>query len=231
MQLVFQTFPPSFVLAFLVIACPVISHAADSSSGTTKLPRPFYDSKTSIEKTLHDRRSIRVYKNLPISLSELSQILWAAQGVSGVEGGRTAPSAGALYPLEVSVVAASVSSLQPGVYAYKPERHELLKISDGDKREELARAARGQQSIRGASAVLVISAVYERTTIKYGERGNRYVHMEAGHAAQNVYLQAVSLNLGTVVIGAFADDEMKKAANLTVREQPLYLMPIGRLLD
>ena len=231
MQPVSQLFSPSFILVFLAVAFPNMSHAADSTSGTIKLPRPFSDSKTSIEKTLRDRRSIRVYKNLPISLSELSQLLWAAQGVSGAEGGRTAPSAGALYPLEISVVAASVGGLQPGIYAYKPERHELLKISDGDKREELARAARGQPSIRGASAVLVIAAVYERTTIKYGERGNRYVHMEAGHTAQNVYLQDVSLKLGTVAIGAFDDDEVKKTANLTVREQPLYIMPVGRLLD
>jgi SagB-type dehydrogenase family enzyme len=166
-----------------------------------------------------------------MSLSELSHLLWAAQGISGAEGRRTVPSAGALYPLEVSVVAGNVSGLQPGIYVYKPERHELLKIIDGDKRDELSRAARGQSVIRSASAVLVISAVYERSTVKYGERGNRYVHMEAGHAAQNVYLQAVSLNLGTVAIGAFDDDEVKNAAHLTVREQPLYIMPIGRLFD
>jgi SagB-type dehydrogenase family enzyme len=231
MQLIFQLFPPSFMLVFFTIAFPFMSHAADSSSGTIKLPQPFYDSKTSIEKSLRERRSTRVYNFLPMSLSDLSQLLWAAQGISGAEGRRTVPSAGALYPLEVSVVAGNVSGLQPGIYVYKPERHELLKIIDGDKRDELSRAARGQSAIRSASAVLVISAVYERSTVKYGERGNRYVHMEAGHAAQNVYLQAVSLNLGTVAIGAFDDDEVKNAAHLTVREQPLYIMPIGRLFD
>jgi SagB-type dehydrogenase family enzyme len=200
---------------------------AESSSATIKLPQPFLNSKTSFESALRARRSIRDYKRLPITLSDLSQLLWAAQGITG-QGRRTAPSAGALYPLEVSVVACNVSGLQAGIYVYKPEGHELLKIADGDRRKELSRAALGQAAIQNASAVLVISAMYERTTIKYGERGIRYVHMEAGHAAENVYLQAVSLDLGTVVIGAFDDDEVKKAANLTKRERPLYLMPIGK---
>lgn len=233
MQPVPQLFFPFFVLAFFATTLPVMSYAddPDSSSGTIKLPQPFSNSKTSIEKTLRERRSIRAYKDLPISLSELSQLLWAAQGISGAGGRRTVPSAGALYPLEISVIAGNVSGLQAGIYVYKPEGHEMLRIADGDKRDELSRAARGQPAIRDASAVLVISAVHERTTIKYGERGNRYVHMEAGHAAQNVYLQAVSLNLGTVAIGAFDDEGVKKAANLTVREQPLYIMPIGRLFD
>jgi SagB-type dehydrogenase family enzyme len=133
-----------------------------------------------------------------------------------------------LYPLEVSVVAGNVSGLLPGTYVYKPESNELLKISGGDKRRELSGAAGGQSAITQAAAVLVISAVYERTMTKYGERGIRYVHMEAGHAAENVYLQAVSLDLGTVAIGAFDDDGVKRAANLTIREQPLYLMPVGK---
>lgn len=230
MQRALQLFCPAFTLVFFATAFPIMSHAADAFPGTIKLPHPSYDSKTSIEKTLRERRSIRSYKNVPITISDLSQLLWAAQGISG-PGKRTVPSAGALYPLEVSVVAGSVSGLQPGIYVYKPEGHELLRIVDGDRRDDLSKAARGQPTIRNAPAVLVVSAVYERTTVKYGERGNRYVHMEAGHAAQNVYLQAVSLDLGTVVIGAFDDDEVKRAANLTVREQPLYLMPVGKLRD
>ncbi len=201
-------------------------HAADSMS--IKLPQPKYDGGISVESALQKRRSVREYKNLPISLSDLSQLLWAAQGITGSGGLRTAPSAGALYPLEVSVIAGNVNGLQAGTYVYKPEGHELLKTAGGDKRAELSRAALGQSAITDAAAVLVISAVYERTTVKYGERGNRYVHMEAGHAAENVYLQAISLDLGTVVIGACDDEGVKKAANLTVREQPLYLMPVGR---
>jgi SagB-type dehydrogenase family enzyme len=228
MPLVLRPSFSTFMLAFLMMAFPIRSHATDPSSGTIKLPQPFSHGQISVEKTLSERRSIRYYKNLPISLANLSQLLWAAQGMSGSKGLRTAPSAGALYPLEVSVVAGNVSGLLPGTYVYKPESNELLKISGGDKRRELSGAAGGQSAITQAAAVLVISAVYERTMTKYGERGIRYVHMEAGHAAENVYLQAVSLDLGTVAIGAFDDDGVKRAANLTIREQPLYLMPVGK---
>ena len=215
----------AIVMALLAVSIP--GHGADTLS--IKLPEPKYDGSISVERALQKRRSGRQYKNLPITLSDLSQLLWAAQGITEPGGLRAAPSAGALYPLELSVVAGNVNGLQAGIYVYKPEGHELQKISDGDKRVELNRAAGGGPAIQNASAILVISAVYERTTIKYGERGIRYVHMEAGHAAENVYLQAVSLNLGTVAIGAFDEDGVKKAAKLTIREQPLYLMPVGRL--
>jgi SagB-type dehydrogenase family enzyme len=141
---------------------------------------------------------------------------------------RTAPSAGALYPLEVYIVAGNVSGLPAGVYKYKHKGHELLRISAGDKRKELCRAALGQEAIKDAGAVMVFTVVYERTTVKYGERGKRYVYMETGHAAQNVYLEAESLNLGTVAIGAFTDSEVKKVLNLPEKEEPLYLMPIGK---
>jgi SagB-type dehydrogenase family enzyme len=215
-------------MTIFLAANPLMADAAGPSSGTIKLPQPLFAGRISIEKALHDRRSIREYQDLPVSLSELSQLLWAAQGSSGTAGRRTAPSAGALYPLEVYVVAGNVSGLQPGIYLYKPERHELQRIAGGDKRAELGRAARGQSAMTDAAADLVIAAVYERTTVKYGERGNRYMHMEAGHAAENVYLQAASLGLGTVAIGAFDDDAVKSVAELTVREQPLYIMPIGK---
>jgi SagB-type dehydrogenase family enzyme len=231
MQFVDHALFCSFMQVLFAMVLPVMTHAGDLPSKTIKLPQPAYDSKTSIERALLERRSIRKYNNLPISLSDVSQLLWAAQGLSGARGLRTAPSAGALFPLEIAVVAGNVNDLAPGIYLYKPEGHGLRKIVDNDKRKELSRAALGQSAITNAAAVLVISAVYERTTIKYGERGVRYVHMEAGHAAENVFLQAVSLNLGTVVIGAFDDSGVKKVVNLTGGEQPLYLMPIGRLSD
>lgn len=202
-------------------------HGADGTS--IKLPQPKYDGSTSVEAALQKRTSVREYKDLPITLSDLSQLLWAAQGFRGPDGLRTAPSAGALYPLEVSVIVGKVSGLQAGIYVYKPEGHELHRVSVGDRRAELSKAARGQSAVQDAAVSLMISAVYERTTVKYCERGNRYVHMEAGHAAENVYLQAVSLNLGTVAIAAFDDDAVKKAASLTIREQPLYIMPVGKL--
>jgi SagB-type dehydrogenase family enzyme len=182
----------------------------------------------SVEEALMKRRSVRVFKEGPVMLAELSQLIWAAQGVTDPRGPRTAPSAGALYPLELYVVAGNVNGLPQGLYKYGPGRHELLSVAKGDRRNDLCNAALGQSSIRRAALVLVLSGVYERTTAKYGERGIRYVHMEAGHAAQNVYLQAVPLGLGTVVIGAFHDEEVKKVLKLDDKERPLYIMPVGR---
>jgi len=193
-----------------------------------RLPQPLSDGTMSVERALRERRSMRQYKNQPVTLSDLSQILWAAQGVSGPGDRRTAPSAGALYPLEVSVVAGNVTGLSAGTYSYDPDQHQLTVIAEGDARRSLSRAALDQSSIKNAAAVLVLCAVYERTTVKYGERGIRYVHMEAGHAAQNVSLQAVALNLGTVVIGAFHDDRVRTVLRLSEQEHPLSLMPIGR---
>lgn len=203
--------------------------AGEVVSGRIKLPEPRYDSTTSIEKTLLKRRSVRTYKKEPLSLSEISQLLWAAQGCTSKGGYRTAPSAGALYPLDLYVVAGNVTSLQSGIYQYKAQTHELVKMVKGDKRAELCSSALGQTSVKTAGAVIVFSAVYERTTQKYGERGIRYVHIEAGHAAQNVHLQAVSLNLGTVVIGAFYDSKVKEIMNMGDNEQPVCLMPIGKI--
>lgn len=207
---------------------PDANSASDSAQDSIKLPEPIYESKTSVEKALQKRRSIRQYKNLPITIQDLSQLLWAAQGISGTGGRRTAPSAGALYPLEVCVVAGNVTGLSAGIYSYNPFKHELNRTAEGDVRVELSKAALGQSSINKAAAVLVFSAVYERVTVKYGERGIRYVHMEAGHAAENVFLQAVSLDLGTVVIGAFRDEEVRSVLHLPLQVQPLYLMPVGK---
>ena len=207
------------------------SSAAGPVSDLIKLPEPSTDGRISIERALRERRSIRDFTAEPLALSHLSQLLWAAQGMTSPDGRRTAPSAGALYPLEVYVTAARVTGLDAGIYAYKPESHSLIKIADGDRRADLSAAAHGQQCVRDAPAVLVISAVYGRTTVKYGERGNRFVHMEAGHAAQNISLQAVALKLGSVVVGGFDDNAVKKAAHLAAPEQPLYLIPVGKPQD
>jgi SagB-type dehydrogenase family enzyme len=218
------------LLTFVVSAAALLTtnSIANDDREPIRLPSPLVDSKTSVENTLNKRRSVRQYKNQPISLPDLSQLLWAVQGISGPGGRRTAPSAGALYPLEVYVVAGRVTGLPAGIYSYNPHEHELRRIADGDARAELSKAALGQSSIKNAAAVLVLSALYERTTVKYGERGFRYVHMEAGHAAQNVFLQAVSLDLGTVVIGAFQDERVRAVLHLSEQEQPLYLMPVGK---
>jgi len=210
-------------------AMELIDNMPEYKSETIKLPEPAEDSKTSIEKALLKRRSVRSFKDVSLTLAEVSQLLWAAQGITSPRGLRTTPSAGALYPLEVYIVAGNVDALPDGVYHYRPVKHELIRIVKGDKRNELCAAALGQTSVRNAAAVLVFAAVYERTTVKYGERGIRYVHMEAGHTAQNVFLQAVPLNLGTVVIGAFDDDGVRKVLKISDREQPLYIMPVGRM--
>jgi len=203
--------------------------SADSNGlKTISLPEPRLDSECSIEQALLKRRSYRSYADTPLNVAEISQLLWAAQGVTDRRGFRTAPSAGALYPLETYVVVGKVDGLAAGVYKYQPVQHRLKEISAGDRRTELAAAALSQSSISKSPASIVITAVYERTTAKYRERGIRYVHMEAGHAAQNIYLQTVSLNIATVVIGAFHDQRVQGVLNLLKYEEPLYIMPIGK---
>ena len=193
-----------------------------------KLPEPRYDSGVSIEETLLKRRSVRDYTGEPLSLEEVSQLLWAAQGITDPREYRTAPSAGATYPLEIYLVVGDVENLTEGVYRYESAEHTLVKVLDGDWRAQLADAALGQSWVREGAVNIVFTAIHERTTRRYGDRGIRYVHMEVGHAAQNVYLQAVALGLGTVVIGAFVDDQVAEILKLPQNEQPLYIMPVGR---
>jgi len=192
------------------------------------LPPPRTESGTSLEAAILKRRSVRTYREEPLTLAEIAQLLWAAQGVTGAGGLRTAPSAGALYPLEILVVTGNVTELVPGVYRYRPVGHTLTRIREGDVRKDLAGAALGQAVVRDAPVVIVIAGIPERTTGKYGERGVRYVHMEAGHSAQNVCLQATSLGLGTVTVGAFDDREVHEVLGLDPGEEPLYLIPVGR---
>jgi SagB-type dehydrogenase family enzyme len=214
---------------YAVLQAREMTDTTGHTSEMIRLPEPVLDSNTSIESAIRKRRSVRSFKEGPLTLAEVSQLLWAAQGITSQQGLRTAPSAGALYPLEVYLVAGNVDGLPAGVYHYRPMKHELVRVIAGDKRTELCTAALGQSSVRNAAAVIVFTAVYERTTVKYGERGMQYVHMEIGHAAQNVALQAVPLNLGTVVIGAFHDSEMRRVLKMPDREQPLYVMPVGRM--
>ena len=173
------------------------------------LSEPRYDSDVSIEEALLNRRSVRQFSSEPLTLEEVSQLVWAAQGITDPRGLRTAPSAGALYPLELYVVVGNIEDLTEGVYRYSPQEHELEKVLDGDLRADLSEAAMGQASVRGAAVDIVITAVYERTTVQYGDRGIRYVHLEAGHAAQNLCLQATAMDLGIVTAGAFSDDQVK----------------------
>ena len=193
-----------------------------------KLPPPRAGSDFSLEKALSIRRSVREYTDEPLSLSDLSQLLWAAQGIVGPGELRTAPSAGATYPLEVYVAAGRVSGLTSGTYKYRPLEHALTRIREGDVLPELARAALGQSCVETAAAAIALAGVYERTTGVYGRRGIRYVDNEIGHAAQNVHLQAVALGFGTVPVGAFDDEAVARALGLSGGEKPLYLIPVGR---
>ncbi len=204
--------------------------AASGPAGErVKLPAPRTESDTSVEGALQRRRSVREYRDAPLSVPEIAQLLWSAQGITEPrESRRTAPSAGATYPLETYLVSGNVAGLPRGVYKYNPQGHEISRLRDGDVRRDLAAAALGQSCVEQGAAVLVLSAVYERTTRRYGERGVRYVHMEAGHAAQNVYLQAVALGLGTVVVGAFDDERVRRIVGMPEGEHPLYIMPLGK---
>lgn len=207
---------------------PKVSLARSGPPGVRiPLSAPETGAGMSVETALRSRRSIRDFDSKPLSLARVSQMVWAAQGTTRPEGYRTAPSAGALYPLDLYLLAGAVTGLSPGVYLYHPRQHELESIAPGDRRRELSDAALTQGWISKAAAVIVLAAVFSRTTMKYGERGHRYVHMEAGHAGQNVYLQATLLGLGTTTVGAFHDERVKTVLELPEEAQPLCLLPIG----
>jgi SagB-type dehydrogenase family enzyme len=175
-----------------------------------------------LTRALEARRSVRDFAPRRLSQMEISRLLWAAQGVTHPDGLRTAPSAGALYPLEVYL------STADGFYRYRPQDHRLVRVGEADLRGAMQRAALGQEAIGTAPAVFVIAAVYRRTAAKYGlERGARYVHIEAGHAAQNLLLEATALRLGSVPIGAFNDAELARALALPADQEPLYLVAVG----
>jgi SagB-type dehydrogenase family enzyme len=195
----------------------------DKADKLIQLPAPVSDGGMSVEAALVKRESVRHFASLPLAPSLLSQILWAAQGITRDWGGRTAPSAGALYPLELYL------ALRDGFFRYIPRNHQLLRVSDHDFIDDLAAVALGQQCMRESSAVIVITAVYERIEQKYGSRGERYVKVEAGHAAQNILLQAVSQGIGAVPVGAFYDDDVRKVLRLPSDHEPLYLIPLGHI--
>jgi SagB-type dehydrogenase family enzyme len=200
-----------------------------SDKDRIKLPKPRMKGGVSIEEALRRRRSTRNFPRQPVTLEEISQILWAAQGVTGAFNERTAPSAGGTFPLEMYLVAGLVDGLAAGVYKYRFRAHELSPVAEGDRRADLADAALAQDCVRRCAAAVVLSAVYQRTIDEYGERAVRYVHMEVGHVGQNVHLQAGALGLGTVMVGAFDDDAVSRVLGLPKEEEPVYIMPVGRL--
>jgi SagB-type dehydrogenase family enzyme len=198
-----------------------------------RLPPPMLSGNMSVEEALFKRRSIRNFKNEPLDLKVVSQLLWSVYGVTYVyeKTGllfKTAPSAGATYPLEIYLLAGNVDSLKPGLYRYIPANHSIVPMMEGDMRNQLTKACYGQDMIDQAPLSIVFTAVYERLTSRYGKRGkDRYVCMDLGHSGQNLYLQATALSLGTCAIGAFEDKAIISLFKLPEEETPLYVMPVG----
>jgi len=213
---------------FSIFITPFIAYAL--SEEEIKLPSPQLEGKMSVEEALAKRRSRRVFEDYSLTMEQISQLLWSAQGITEKRiGFRTAPSAGATYPLDIYLVVGKdkVENLKAGVYHYNLHHHSLTIILEGDKRRELARACLRQRFIEDAPVSLIITAEFSRITNRYGKKGIYYAHMEAGHVGQNVYLQAESLGLGTVVIGAFYEEDVSQALNLPDQHIPLYVMPVG----
>lgn len=214
------------VLLILIMSLAI--GASNIQAAEVSLPQPLIESDYSLEAALYNRVSDRQYADQALNFDEISQLVWAAQG-ENQKGTRTAPSAGALYPIEVYVAVGEVESLTVGIYKYSQENHTLNLLSEGDLRTELTERSLNQQSIQRAPAVIILAGVVERTADKYGERGERYMWMEAGHVAQNILLQAQALELGGVSIGAFDDEGVHELMLMEPDEQPLYVIPVGKI--
>lgn len=194
----------------------------DKKKDSIALSKPDTKGKKTLEQAISSRRSVRWFLDKPVNMEQVGQLLWAGQGITDEPMGfRAAPSAGAIYPLELFAV------IPQGVYKYLPESHSLKKVKSGDVRESLGRAALNQRWVKRAPLVIVIAGDYARTTRKYRVHGKRYVHIEVGHAAQNIHLQAVTLGLSSVPVGAFPEDAVRKVLSLPEDLTPLYLIPVG----
>lgn len=191
------------------------------------LPEPRHAGGMPLAQTLAERRSVRAYAATPLPLAEIAQLLWSAAGVTSPEGFRTTPSAGATFPLETYLIAGAVDGLAAGVYRYDPATHSLDGTAAGDIRADLAAACMNQACVATCAAAILFGAVFERTTAKYGDMGRDFVLLEAGHAAQNVSLQAVALGLGAVAIGALDEQRLKFLAAMGDNEKPIYMMVFG----
>jgi len=200
----------------------------DKEGKKVRLPQPRTKGKMSLEEAIARRRSRRALKDEALTLEQVSQLLWAAQGITDrARGFRAAPSAGATYPLEIYLVVGKVEKLEPGVYHYSPHDHSLTLHKGGDVRKALCRAALGQRFIETAPVTIAIAAVERRTAARYGARAKRYILIEVGHVGQNIYLQAEALNLGTVAVGAYHDEEVQRVLDLDL--PVYYLMPVGKV--
>ena len=208
----------------------------DGDQLTYILPSPITDGTVSVEYALANRRSNRQYTDQALSSEHLAQILWSAYGVTKPElerpslrgGFRTAPSAGGRYPFEIYAVIGNVTGIEPGVYRYISEEHKIVRTIAKDIREEFCAVALGQTFVKEAPVSIFYTAIFSRTTERYGERGSqRYVWIDLGHSAENIYLQAEALGLGACVIGSFYDEQMVELMQLPEEEKPMYIATVG----
>jgi len=200
------------------------------SAPKVQLEPPKVESGAPLWEVMGRRRSVRTFKKEPLAKSELSQLLWAAQGIIHPEYGfRTAPSAGALYPVETYLVVNSIEQIEPGVYHYAVDRYELEQLRAGDFRLQVVQSALDQEMVYHANVVFIWTAVFARSKWKYRQRAYRYIYLDAGHIAQNVALAAVALNLGSCQVGALYDKEVNALLGVDgTEESAIYMTVVGR---
>lgn len=234
---VIRAHPALIAVPFLLLAAapsPVRPQQAVTQDTLIALPAPSTDGGISVEKALATRRSHRTLAGDALTLRQLSQLLWAGQGVTATTENpprrlRTAPSAGATYPMELYAVVSAVDGLDAGVYRYVPASHALAVVSKGDVRPALFEAASRQAAVGAAPVTLVLAAVVARTAARYAERAERYVAIEVGAVGENIYLQAESLALGTVYMGAYRDDAVKAVLGLPADQAVYGVLPVGKV--
>jgi len=225
------------VAIFLMPFFSIKKAMAGKTDGTTggkerrmNLPKPRLKGEVSVEQAIKHRRTIRSFSSKPLTLEHLSQILWAAQGITGDRGyKRSAPSGGALYPMDIYAIVGDngVKGLKAGIYHYDPHKHSALLITEGDLRKDIARSSLSQMWMAKAPLNLVITSEYSRITSKYGARGERYAMIEAGHIGQNIFLQAEALGLRAGIVGAFHDKDVNRVMKINRSHEPLLIMPVG----
>lgn len=218
------------LLFFVGLAVAAHGWAQGEEKGVIRLSKPAHDGKVSVERAIKERRTIRSFQPKGLTLGQLSQLFWAAQGITDERNGlRAAPSAGALYPLDIYAVVGDggVEGLKSGVYHYQPETHSIQLVRKGDKRKGVASASLWQIWMARAPVMFVITSEYERITRKYGKRGIRYAHIEVGHVGQNIFLQSGALGWAAGIVGAFHDNAVAEAIGAPEAHEPLIIMPVG----
>jgi len=211
------------MIALWALGCGQTGAQGETGGREIALPSPDTAGGMSLTETLAKRRSVREFAPDSLTLEQISQLAWAAQGITEPNRGlRTAPSAGATYPLELYLLT------KDGIFHYVPQGHKLVQLGEVDRRGELAQAALGQASVAGAALDIVIAGVFSRTEAKYRGRARQYVYIEAGHVGQSIHLQAVALGLGSVSVGAFRDQAVSEVLGLAEEETPLYIIPVGK---